>query len=161
MSTHLRNAGTPLAASTERRAGLTAARGWRTGGLAIAVALAGNLIAFAVASVAGAGMTVQPLGASEAMNIRPGLVIVTTASPLLGATVLLVLVRRLGERAWRVLAAVGLVLGVLTIAMPLTVTASTGTQVALGSMHVLTGLVWFVLVRRAARVGEQHPMGRS
>lgn len=153
-------AGTPLGATTERGSGLSAALGWRVGGLAIAAALAGNLINLAVASVAGAEMTVQPSG-TMAIEINAALVIATTVLPLIGATVLLVLLRRRGAPAWRTMAAVGLGLGVLTIAMPLTVTATAGTRVALASMHLLTGLVWFVSVRRAAGVGERIPVSRG
>lgn len=156
MSVYHSTTETPTA---EQGPGLPAGLGWRVGGLAVAAALVGNLIALAVASVADADMMVQPTGAGAPMEINAGLVVATTALTLLAATVLLVLLRHRGTPTWRLLAAIGLGLGVLTIAMPLTVTATTGTRVALASMHLLTGLVWFVLVRHATASAHNSVTG--
>ena len=69
--------------------------------------------------------------------------------PLLIATALLIAVRRRGARAWQLLAAAGLAFGLITIVMPVLATAVT--TMTLPTIHVITGLVWFILVWRAAR----------
>lgn len=128
---------------------LERALAWGTGGSALLVAIAVNLVALVVARIAGAEMLVSPSG-GEAMEINGWLVFATTVVPLLIASVLLYLARRHRPRSWQVLAVVGLAVAVLTTAMPLSATATTGTKTALVLMHLLTGLVWFVLVMRAA-----------
>ncbi|MBA3719832.1 MAG: DUF6069 family protein [Actinomycetota bacterium] len=129
---------------------LPAATGWKAGVISTVLALAANLAALAVATVAGAKMVVQPAGATEAMTVGAWLAIVTTVVPLALGTVLLVLLRARGPKGWRMLASVGLAIGILTVVMPLTTTASAGTKTALAFMHVATGLIWYLVVRRAA-----------
>lgn len=70
--------------------------------------------------------------------------------PLLIATALLIAARRRGARAWQLLAA-GLAFGLITILMPVLATATAATTMTLPTIHVITGLVWFILVWRAAR----------
>lgn len=129
---------------------LPAATGWKAGVISTVLALAANLATLAVATAAGAEMMVQPAGATEAMAVGAWLVIVTTVVPLALGTVLLVLLRARGPKGWRLLASVGLAIGILTVVMPLTTTASAGTKTALAFMHVATGLIWYLVVRRAA-----------
>ena len=62
--------------------------------------------------------------------------------PLLIGTALLIVVRRRGARAWLLLAAVGLALGLITIVMPVSATATVATTMTLATMHLITGLVW-------------------
>lgn len=147
----------PLAVTSEKTVALPAPLGWRTGGLAVAASLAGNVIVWAVTSVAGADMMVRPTGAAEPMKVNVGWVVASTALPLLVATVLMVLLRHRGAATWRMLAWVGLCIGVLTIVMPLTATTTVDTRVALTSMHLITGLVWFTSVRHAAHANGQRP----
>lgn len=123
---------------------------WNAGGTALIVALALNLATLVVAKIVGVEMAVRPSGAAAAMEINGWLVFATTVVPLLVASVLLYLTRQHRPRAWQVLAMVGLAIGVLTVAMPLSATATAGTKVALTLMHLATGIVWFVVVRRAA-----------
>lgn len=117
-------------------------------GSAIA-ALAGNLAVLGIATLAGADMIAQP---SNQLPLHVGVVLVTTTTvvPLLAATALLLPARRWAARGWRALAVTGLVLGVGSVVLPLTVQAETGTRLALAVMHVITGVVWFLVVRRAA-----------
>jgi len=71
--------------------------------------------------------------------------------PLLIATALLIAARRRVARAWQLLAAAGLAFGLITIVMPVLATATVATTMTLATRHVITGLVWFILVWRAAR----------
>ena len=71
--------------------------------------------------------------------------------PLLIATALLIAARRRVARAWQLLAAAGLAFGLITIVMPVLATASVATTMTLATIHVITGLVCFILVWRAAR----------
>jgi len=142
--------------SVERTSGPTPGvwRAWRTGLASVGVALSANLVVLGLARLAGADMVVQPTQQAAAITIGVGAVAATVATPMLVATFLLLVVRRWGARAWRALATTGLVIGVVTVPAPFTVVAEGGTQAALASMHVITGLVWFVVVRRAAARAE-------
>ena len=134
-----------------QKAGLPAALAWRTGAWTAGIAIVINLIVLGLGRLAGADMSVQPPGSPAPMTIGVVQVVATVLVPLLVATVLLIAVRGRGARAWRLLAAVGLGVGLITVAMPLLATATAATTVALATMHVVTGLVWFILVWRAAR----------
>ena len=46
---------------------------------------------------------------------------------------------------------VGLALGLITIVMPVSANATVATTMTLATMHLITGLVWFIVVWRAAR----------
>ena len=122
----------------------TAGRTWRIGLTSVSIALAANLAVYALALLAGAEMT------AGAMSINGFLVAANTVVPLLIATLLLLPLRRWGPRGWRVLATIGLALGLLSAPAPFTVASEGSTRFALAFMHVVTGVVWFVVVRRAA-----------
>ena len=127
----------------------TAALAWRTGLTSAAVALTADAVVVAVARAAGADLLVRRELSEPAMTVGPGTVAATTLVPMLGATLLLLAARRWGPRSWRALASVGLVVGLLTAPAPFTVLAGTSTQMSLALMHVVAGVVWFVVVRRA------------
>lgn len=131
-------------------AGPTTGSTWTTGLTSAAIALAGNLAVLAVARLAGADMLVQRDEATASMTIGVVPIALTSVVPTLLATVLLLATRRRGPRAWRALAATGLVVGIVTAPAPFTMLAETGTQVSLALMHAVTGGVWFAVVRRAA-----------
>lgn len=133
----------------------TTGRTLRTGMTSLAVALAANLVILAVARLLGADMTVHRPGAGSPMTIGIGPVTVATVLPVLIATLLLLPLRRRVARAWRPMAYAGLVVGLLSVVLPFTVVAEGDTRTSLAAMHVVTGLVWFVVVgRAAARPGE-------
>ncbi|MBA3989675.1 MAG: hypothetical protein H0X54_01350 [Propionibacteriales bacterium] len=111
--------------------------------------LAANLAVLGVATLAGADMLVRPDANKPVMQVGVILVAATTLLPLLLATMLLIPARRWGARGWRALAVAGLVVGVVSVVMPLGAQARPGTQLALASMHVITGVAWFLVVRRA------------
>jgi Family of unknown function (DUF6069) len=131
--------------------GLPAALAWRTGAWSAGIAIVINLIVLGLGRVAGADMNVQPPGSPAPMTIGVVQVVATVLVPLLVATGLLIAVRGRGARAWRLLAAVGLAVGLITVAMPVLATATAATTTVLATMHVVTGLAWFILVWRAAR----------
>jgi hypothetical protein len=131
--------------------GLSTALAWRTSAWTAGIAIVLNLIVLSVGRVAGADMNVQPPGSAAPMIIGVVPVVATVLVPLLIGTALLIGVRRRGTRAWLLLAAVGLAFGLITIVMPVLATATVATTMTLATMHVITGLVWFILVWRAAR----------
>ena len=131
----------------------TAGRAWRTGLVAGAIALVANLAVLAAAGLAGTDLTVKPPG-QNAMTIGVAMVTATTVVPVLLGTALLVARRGSGAKAWRTLALLGLIVGVVTAPAPSTVEAEGATRLALASMHVITGLVWFAVVRR--QTGSQE-----
>ena len=128
----------------------SAASTWRTGAASAAAALAGNAVLLVVARAAGADLLVRRALGEPAQGVGLGAVAVMTLAPVLLATLVLLLVRRWGARAWRALAVVGLVVALVTVPAPFTVLADTSTRVALALMHVVAGVAWFVVVRRAA-----------
>lgn len=130
---------------------LPAARGWRAGLIASAAALAANITLLYLARGLGADMAVRRAETEAVMTIGIGTVTLMTLLPMLVATLLLPLLRRWGPRAWHLLAAVGLLVAMVTVPAPFTMLAQTGTQVVLACMHLTAGIAWFVVVRRAAR----------
>ena len=121
---------------------------WRTGLTSIGIALAANLTVLAVALLAGAEM----VAAQTSVGVFS--VAATTVVPLLAATLVLLPLRRWGASAWRFLAATGLVIGLVSSPAPFTVSAENSTRAALAALHVITGVVWFLVVRRAAARAE-------
>lgn len=132
----------------------SASRAWRIGLTSIAIALVGNLAILAAARLTGAEMEVPYNEAAETMTVGIGSAALMTVAPTLLATLLLVGLRRRGTGAWRALATIGLVIGLVTTPAPFTVLAAGDTRAALVLMHVVTGAVWFVIVRRAAARSE-------
>lgn len=122
----------------------------RAGATSAGVAIAANLAVLGVATLAGADMVVRQGASQPAMHISSLLVAVTVLVPVLAGTLLLIPARRWGARGWLALAAAGLALGVLSVVMPLAMEAEPGTRLALASMHVISGVSWFLVVRRAA-----------
>ncbi|NAZ76318.1 hypothetical protein GTQ99_12975 [Kineococcus sp. T13] len=138
------------APGTPSRARVGPAAVLRVGALAAGCALVANLLALLVGRLAGADMVVGRPG-SAGQEVGPAPVVVATLVGLAAGTVLLLVLRARGARAWTAVAVAGLVAGVVTTAAPLSMDAGTTTRVTLAAMHVLTGLAWFVVVRRAAR----------
>jgi hypothetical protein len=122
----------------------------RAGATSAGVAIAANLAVFGVATLAGADMVVRQSASQPAMHISSLLVTVTVLVPVLAGTLLLLPARRWGTRGWLALAAAGMALGVLSVVIPLAMEVEPGTRLTLASMHVITGVSWFLVVRRAA-----------
>lgn len=122
---------------------------WRTTLAAAAVIAATNLVVLGVGHLAGADMRVAQTAGSTATEVGVDSVLLMSAVPAILGGLTLWLAARRGVRAWRAVGWLGLALGVLTIPMPFTVQASTGTSLTLASMHVVAGLVWLTAVHRA------------
>jgi hypothetical protein len=92
-------------------------------------------------------MTVRSAAGQADTSVGPIMVIVTTTVSIGIGVLALVVAASRRRRAWSVLAWLGLVVGVVSVAMPLGVEADAATKVALGAMHLLTGAVWFGVLR--------------
>jgi hypothetical protein len=114
-------------------------------GVALVAAVA-NSVVWAVARLAGAELEVTANDSTQDIGLPT--VLATTLAPLALATVALWVTRR-KPSAWRVLAWVGLAIGVLSIVTPIAAEATAGTTTALVAMHLITGTAWFALVLRA------------
>lgn len=138
---------TTAPATTGFGQGLRAAA--KTAGTTAGLVVVANLVVYAIGRALGADFAVVP-SEGRGLTIGAGLVFVTSVVPLLLGGVGLTIASRWGTAGWRVLAWVGLAIGVLSVVMPLTTEATAGTKAALAVMHVLTGVTWFVVVRRSA-----------
>lgn len=135
---------------------------WRTAvtaGLAIS---ATNLVVLWLGHRLGADMQVARSTGEVGTQVGVGSVVLMSLAPMILGWLALRLAARRGVRAWRGVAWLGLALGLLTVPMPVSVTATTGTSTTLASMHVVAGLVWFAAVRRSAfvpRSSDAHVAG--
>lgn len=117
-------------------------------GLIAGISLVANLVVFAIAKLAGVDFAITAPGQSEETVNGVAVGVMSVAAVVVGGVALL-LTRRWAPRAWLVLAWVGLVIGIVTI--PAFADAEAGTKVALGSMHLIVGGVWFWFVSRLAK----------
>ncbi len=118
--------------------------------LAVAAAVAAPLVVWVVASLAGASLEVTSPVAGT-MRIDALLVIVTALALALAAWGVLALLERFtrnARRVWTIVAAAVLVVSLPPLAF---LDAPAGTKVALAVMHVATGLVLILMLRRGAR----------
>jgi hypothetical protein len=116
----------------------------------LVVSLGLNLLIWAGAQLAGADFEVSRPGA-QPMTVGPVTIALMTAAPVLLGSVVLAVATRRSPRAQPVLGWLGLVIGILTAPMPFTVQAGTGTQVTLAAMHLVSGAVWWLTLRRSSR----------
>ncbi len=111
-------------------------------------ALIANLLIFTVAKLAGVQFTLTPPGAA-AMDVQIfSIALMTIATMLVGGFILLLLVKFTRLPAAQFMAWAGLAVGVLTVVMPLSMDGETTVRFLLAAMHVITGLAWFIMVRR-------------
>ncbi|MFD4421656.1 DUF6069 family protein [Agromyces sp. NPDC058484] len=119
--------------------------------IAAGAAVVLDLIVLWIASAGGASLIVTPPGAPGSIQVDAVAVTLTVVVPMVvvGAGVWLLTRRWPAIRLWAAWA--GLAFGVLSAALPLTVEADLGTKLALASMHVITGVAWFVALVRGPR----------
>jgi hypothetical protein len=125
----------------------------------IATALAATILNSALwglGRLLGVDFVVVPRGSApaDAQTISVGIIAVMTIVPVLLGSGLLAATRGASDRWWPRLAPAGLAVGIVTLAMPLAATASVGTKALLAAMHLVTGVIWFVQVRRAITGGR-------
>lgn len=113
---------------------------------AIGVAVVLNLAVYAIGSAAGATWI------ANGQTVGWILVILSTAvSMAIGGGITYLLARR-WSKAPSAMAWIGLAFGLVTAPSPLFASENTTTGWALASMHVVTGLAWFIAVRPRHRV---------
>ena len=123
--------------------------------IAIAASIALSLVAFGLATMAGATMLVTTPAAPAPIQIIPGQLVVSLALPMLIVGSLVWWLGRARPAIVRWAAWAGLAVGVLTAASPFSATSNMATAVGLSAMHVIAGAAWFValLARPRRRQG--------
>lgn len=118
---------------------------------ALVTAIALALVAFGIASAAGATMLVTTPGSPEPLQINAGQVVVSLAIPMLVVGALLWWLGRSRPALVRWIAWIGLAFGVLSAAMPFSATSDLPTALALAAMHAVAGIAWFVALAARSR----------
>ena len=108
------------------------------------IAAISNLVIFGIGSVAGATWVASGLTIAWFMILGASIVPMFVAA---GVTALLGLA---WKSAAKVMAWIGLVFAIVTVPSPFLATPELGTAIALGSMHVVVGIAWYLAVRRRA-----------
>lgn len=114
---------------------------------AAVVALVANVLVHTLAKVAGVETVLTPPGAAP-VTVAPFAVVTMTIIPVVVGGVALVLASRFSPGAVRALPWIGLVIGVATVVMPLSMGGALDGRLVLAAMHVITGIAWFASVRR-------------
>lgn len=114
---------------------------------AAVVALVANVLVHTLARVAGTETVLTPPGAAP-VTVAPFSVVTMTIVPLVVGGLLLVLASRVAPGAVRSLPWIGLFVGIGTAVMPLSMGGALDGRLVLAAMHVITGIAWFVSVRR-------------
>ena len=109
-------------------------------GLGIVVAVVVNLIVYAVGSAAGATWIAN--GQAVGWFMVP---IATVVAMAIGGVITWLLARR-WDKATITMAWVGIVFAVISVPGPLLGSTDTPTRWALATMHITTGIIWFVVV---------------
>ena len=109
-------------------------------GLGIVVAVVVNLVVYAVGSAAGATWIAN--GQAVGWFMVP---IATIIAMAIGGLITWLLARR-WDKATITMAWVGIVFAVISVPGPLLGSTDTPTRWALATMHITTGIVWFVAV---------------
>ncbi|MWB99432.1 DUF6069 family protein [Agromyces seonyuensis] len=113
--------------------------------ISVATAVILNVAVFLIASAGGASMIIEQPSES---TLNVGIVIAATLVPLALAGLVTWFLARRRPVLRTVLAWVGLAVALVSFASPLFVSADLATGLALGAMHVIAGLAWFVGVRK-------------
>lgn len=134
---------------------------WRTALTAGVAIVAINLVLLGLGHLLGADMRVAQSAGSPATQVGLGEVLAMSLAPTALGGLALWLATRRGLGAWRGVGWSGLALGLLTVPMPYSVTATAGTAATLAGMHVAAGLVWFTVVRRTDPVLRHRDVAAS
>ncbi|MBR7742520.1 hypothetical protein KC207_04360 [Phycicoccus sp. BSK3Z-2] len=115
---------------------------------AAVVALVANIVLQTIARIAGVETVVVPPGAA-AVTVAPVSVVTMTVVPLVVGGAVLLVASRISAAAVTALPWIGVVLGVGTALMPLSMGGDLAGRLVLAAMHVVVGVAWFVSVRRS------------
>ena len=116
-------------------------------GFAVVAAIVNSII-FIIAKGADATMVVNQGGTQE---IALPMVL---ASTLFGLVIAAVFVNQIGKRSQSFISKapiIGLVFGVVTAAAPFVASDDSKTALALASMHIVAGVVWYVSAKRSIK----------
>lgn len=131
----------------------TAPRGFRVA--SVVLAAAASVVVWVIATLTGVSFEIRnPLVGT--LHISVLLVIVSALLFALLAWAVLALLERFGHRPRKTWTIIALVVLVLSIPPVFFLDTGAGTMVALGLMHLVTGLVLIVMLRRGARVGHSR-----
>ncbi|MGC3953158.1 MAG: DUF6069 family protein [Propionicimonas sp.] len=110
--------------------------------IAAVAAVVVNVVVLFIGQAAGAALVAggQPVGVVQ-------VIIATLVTFALGAGLLWLVARRRPDGV-RLLAWIGLGLGVVSVIAPLTMAAGLATGLTLAPMHLVAGIAWFVAVSR-------------
>lgn len=138
--------------TTQRDAGVPAPILLRSGLIAAFAALFANLLVYAIATRSGAGLGVHSGGAFVVLS--PAVIGVMSVVPVLLGAALTMMVGRRSSGAVAVLGLVGLGIGVVTTVLPLIMGLGAAAKASLALMHMLTGLIWWIVIGGTARRGR-------
>jgi hypothetical protein len=116
-------------------------------GFAVLAALI-NSITFFIAKSADATMIINQGGSQEIMF---GMVIGVTFFALVAASFFASLIGKKSQGFVSKAPLIGLVFGIVTAAAPFSASDDSKTSLALASMHVVSGLVWYVGAKRSTK----------
>ncbi len=126
---------------------------WTAGLAATGAAVVADLAVHTAGTVTGVDFVVHPDGST--IEVGTGLVAASAAAVLLG-TVLARLLALRGRRGLRDAQAIGAVLALSSLLLPLTVSAKVGTRLLLAVMHLVAGAAYVIALQIAAR-GAKAP----
>ena len=109
--------------------------------VAIAAAIVLNLVVYGIGSAAGATWI------ANGQAVTWILVVIATLLAMLVGSVITWLLAKRWVKATAAMAWIGLVFAVVTAPSPLLASANIQTGWALATMHVITGIVWFIAIR--------------
>lgn len=125
-----------MAAATLRRRSWRLARLWQAGVLGAAVAAVLNAVIYVTARALGTSFVVQPPN-RDPSEVSIGAVILITILPLLAATLVYGMLRRLTRRAFRMFIVLAAVVFLVMLIPPLGAARELSTAVALTLMHAV------------------------
>ena len=108
------------------------------------IAAISNLVIFGIGSVAGSNWQ------ANGLTIPWFVVLGTSVVPLFVAAGVTALLGLAWKSAAKVMAWIGLIFALVTVPGAFLATPELGTAIALGSMHVVVGIAWYLAVRRRA-----------
>lgn len=129
---------------------------WRAGLVAAGIATATNLAVFAIARAAGTSFRVHFAAHQAATSVAAGHVLGASLSALAISTAVTALWLRRLNHGLAAAQMIGVVIALLSLAIPLGVHADPGTKAALAVMHLIAGTAFVVAIGRARAV----PRGR-
>ncbi len=120
----------------------------RVGAQAAAVGLVGNIAIFALASAAGVTFALRQSTGGTQIEINIfSVIIATLVSVLIGSAVYALL--RSHRAGLTALSVAGVIVGLASAGLPLSMVGDSAARYSLAAMHVLTGVVFALVVRRS------------